>query len=264
MNVEDLVKKYEVDRVEFKQQLPEKAIKYIKSIVGYANTSGGSIVIGVVDGTQEVIGVPTADVPMVCDQIANTVSDMVTPQLLPNIYVADVDGKSIIVCEVYPSPNRPYYVKSLGKEQGAFVRVLGTSRVCGPAILKDLELEGANMSYDALAYLETTYDQRAAKKLCGVIKKYIFEKDGIEKPVASAQLENWGLLKRVDKRLVPTNAFMLLTSNPFQFATVQCALFKGTTRSVFIDKREFGGPLYDQIEQAYQFVLKHINLGATI
>jgi predicted HTH transcriptional regulator len=51
MNVEDLVKKYEVDRVEFKQQLPDKAIKYIKSVVGYANTFGGSIVIGVVDGT---------------------------------------------------------------------------------------------------------------------------------------------------------------------------------------------------------------------
>ncbi|MDF2903568.1 MAG: hypothetical protein K0S25_1206, partial [Bacillus sp. (in: firmicutes)] len=35
-------------------------------------------------------------------------------------------------------------------------------------------------------------------------------------------------------------------------------------RVVFIDKREFTGALYEQIEEAYQFVLKHINLGAEI
>ena len=29
-------------------------------------------------------------------------------------------------------------------------------------------------------------------------------------------------------------------------------------------RREFAGPIYNQIEEAYQFVLKHINLGATI
>jgi predicted HTH transcriptional regulator len=57
---------------------------------------------------------------------------------------------------------------------------------------------------------------------------------------------------------------MMLTDNPFQYVKVQCGLFKGTDRVVFIDKREFKGPLYEQIEQAYNFVLKHINLGAEI
>lgn len=33
---------------------------------------------------------------------------------------------------------------------------------------------------------------------------------------------------------------------------------------MFVDRREFDGPVYDQIEEAYQFVLKNINLGATI
>ena len=30
------------------------------------------------------------------------------------------------------------------------------------------------------------------------------------------------------------------------------------------DRREVDGPVYDQIEEAYRFVLKHINLGAMI
>ncbi|MFP3153291.1 putative DNA binding domain-containing protein [Lachnospiraceae bacterium ZAX-1] len=264
MDVEALIKRYEVERVEFKQELPDKSIKYIKSVVGYANTTGGSIVIGIVDGTQEVVGVAADDIPIMCDKIANAVSDMITPQILPNIYVADVDGKSIVIAEVFPSPNRPYYVKSLGKEEGTFIRVGGTTRLAGAAILKDLELEGANMSYDSLAYLEADYSEKDAKKLCKVIEKYIFEETNAKRRVSLNQLKNWGLIKHVSDGIVPTNAFMLMTSNPFQFAAVQCARFKGTTRSVFIDKREFGGTLYEQIEEAYNFVLKHINLGATI
>lgn len=31
-----------------------------------------------------------------------------------------------------------------------------------------------------------------------------------------------------------------------------------------MDKREYAGPIYEQIEEAYRFVLKHINLGAEI
>ena len=43
-------------------------------------------------------------------------------------------------------------------------------------------------------------------------------------------------------------------------AKIQCALFKGTNRSVFIDKREFGGSIYTQSEEAYKLVLQHIKL----
>ena len=60
---------------------------------------------------------------------------------------------------------------------------------------------------------------------------------------------------------MPTDAFMMLTDNPFREARVQCGLFKGKDRVVFLDKREFNGPLYEQIEEAFQFMLKHINLG---
>lgn len=36
-------------------------------------------------------------------------------------------------------------------------------------------------------------------------------------------------------------------------------MFKGNTRAVFVDKREYTGPLWQQIEDAFQFVLR-INL----
>ena len=56
----------------------------------------------------------------------------------------------------------------------------------------------------------------------------------------------------------------MLTSDYFQFSKIQCAVFKGTTRNVFVDKREYTGPLYEQIEEAVNFVLRNIHLGARI
>ena len=64
--------------------------------------------------------------------------------------------------------------------------------------------------------------------------------------------------------ILPTNAFVLLTENDFPQAKIQCAVFKGTTRSVFIDKKEYTGPIFRQIDEAYQFVLRNIKLGAKI
>ena len=76
--------------------------------------------------------------------------------------------------------------------------------------------------------------------------------------------EDWEILHRRGKELYPTHAFELLTDNRIRFAKIQCALFKGTSRAVFIDQREYDGPIYKQVDEAYQFVLKHINLGAEI
>ena len=41
-------------------------------------------------------------------------------------------------------------------------------------------------------------------------------------------------------------------------------MFKGTTRAIFVDKRDYDGPLWQQAEEAFQFVLRNIRLGARI
>ena len=46
----------ESKNVEFKESLPEKSIKYMKSVVAFANGTGGKIIFGIADKTREVIG----------------------------------------------------------------------------------------------------------------------------------------------------------------------------------------------------------------
>lgn len=48
----------ELKEIEFKEMLPKDSAKYIKTIVAYANAQGGNLIVGVADGTLEVVGVP--------------------------------------------------------------------------------------------------------------------------------------------------------------------------------------------------------------
>ena len=254
-------------KIEYKRELPSKSDKYIKSLVAFANTSGGKLVIGIEDENHEVIGVDEAEVFSMIDTITNVISDTVEPQRVPNITCSTVFGKYIIIVEIYPGNHRPYYIKSIGKERGTYIRIAGSTRHVDSIQLKELELQGMNQSYDETVLVGHELDMDAAQKLCVDIKKHIVETtDGNVKirDVTFQNLENWGIVKRVENILVPTVAFDLLTTNSNRFAKVQCALFKGITRSVFIDKREFEGSLYSQIEESYQFILNHINLGAEI
>ena len=52
----------ESKNVEFKENLPEKSIKYMKSVVAFANGTGGKIIFGIADKTREVVGLYKEDV----------------------------------------------------------------------------------------------------------------------------------------------------------------------------------------------------------
>ncbi len=67
-----------------------------------------------------------------------------------------------------------------------------------------------------------------------------------------------------DGKDYPSNAFAILIGNGGLHVATQCGVFKGTTKEVFVDRREYTGPLWEQIDEAFQFVLRNIHLGATI
>ena len=67
-----------------------------------------------------------------------------------------------------------------------------------------------------------------------------------------------------DGKDYPSNAFAILTGSGGLHVVTQCGVFKGTTKEVFVDRREYAGPLWEQIDETFQFVLRNIHLGATI
>ena len=254
----------ESKNVEYKVTLPDKSEKYMKTIVAFANTQGGKLIVGVDDKTYEIVGVENEILFQLMDGIANAVSDSCMPQIIPDIEPQTIDGKTVIVVSVEAGKNRPYYLKSKGKDNGTYIRVAGTSRQAFPEKIKELEMEGARISWDELTCVGYPISEKSIEILCRDIESFR-EKAGMTgRSVKKEQLMNWKILKQSEGRLMATNAYVLLTSDYFQFSKTQCAVFKGTDRTVFLDKREFTGPIYTQIESAVDFVLRNIRLGATI
>ena len=272
--------------IEFKREIPKRHEKLLKDVIAFSNSTGGKIFIGIEDKTNEVIGIGEKNPFRLADDISNMIFDSCTPIIDPEITIQTLEGRTVVVVEVFPGRMRPYYLKSFGKEQSSYIRINGTSRPADDRKLKELELEGQKISYDTLPEIDMEYSEREAKILCNAMEKVAYdvqttcvtreiqemsldpkqntEKTEIINKMTIEKLEDLGLLCRIGKDLQPTHAFRLMTKNKIRYAKIQCALFKGTERDIFIDKREFDGPLYIQLEDAYRFVLKHINLGAKI
>lgn len=141
--VEDTMFSGESKNIEYKVSLPDKSEKYMKTIVAFANTQGGKLIVGVDDKTHQIVGVENDVLFQLMDGIANAVSDSCVPQIIPDIEPQTVDGKTVIVVSVEAGKNRPYYLKSKGKDNGTYIRVAGTSRQAFPEKIKELEMEGA-------------------------------------------------------------------------------------------------------------------------
>lgn len=269
MTMEEIVHG-ESKNVEFKETLPDKSEKYMKTIIAFANTQGGQLIVGVNDVTREVTGVDMDSVFKIMDRITNAVSDSCTPQIVPDITFQTIEGKTIVVVYVAPGANRPYYMKSRGKEGGTYIRVAGTSRQADADKIKELELEGARISWDELICVGYEVKENAIKNLCRDMNRYRNEmqqrKGNAEKlqQVTRAQLLNWNVIKKTEDGYLASNAFALLTGKHFYYSRTQCAVFAGTDRGEFIDKKEYDGPLYGQIEEAYAFVLRNIRRSAKV
>lgn len=260
----------ESKNVEFKENLPERSIKYMKFVVAFANGNGGKIIFGIADKTNEVVGFDKEDIFKKMDAIANAVSDSCEPAIIPDITLQTIEGKTIIVVEISEGRQRPYYIKALGREGGVYVRVAGTTRLADEYMIKELMFEGSNRYFDQALCTGLIITDQDIDALCKAMKEQAVknshnkEQKASIKDVGRQQLRSWGILIERDGKDYPTNAYAILTGCGGLHIATQCGVFKGTTKEIFVDRREYTGPIWEQIEEAFQFVLRNIHLGATI
>ena len=74
--VEDTMFSEKSKNIEYKVSLPDKSEKYMKTIVAFANTQGGKLIVGVDDKTHQIVGVENDVLFQMMDGIANIFSQM--------------------------------------------------------------------------------------------------------------------------------------------------------------------------------------------
>ncbi len=260
----------ESKNVEYKVAVPGNSEKYMKTVIAYANGQGGRIIFGIDDKTLKVVGMDTDTIFQTIDAITNAISDSCEPRILPDVTLQTVEDKTVIVVEITAGKMRPYYLKSKGIVDGAYIRVSGTTRPVADYMLKELILEGQNRYYDCEICEDLTVTQRDISQLCEEMKLTAMKNTMTQaerarvKEITPNVLLSWGVLAEKNGEIVPTNAYALLTGKARFQPVIQCAVFKGTDRAYFVDRREFGGSIQAQMEAAYQYVLEKINRSMRI
>ena len=264
MLIEEILKG-ESEKTEFKENA--KTNTYIKTVVAFANGNGGKIVFGVKDN-KEIVGVENEFEVM--DGIINAISDNCYPMIVPDISLHTLENKTVILVEIEGGKKKPYYLKSKGMQKGTYIRSGATTRIIEEDyVLKELVLEGENKYFDQQVCHGESVSDEEIEKFCEWLEKLArknSENDTEIRKITRNTLLSWKVLEEKNGRIFPTNAYILLSGkeNWEVSRKIQCGVFKGETRSIFVDKKEFEGSIIMQLEKAYQYVLEKINLASDI
>lgn len=263
MDINSIIQQPEGRRLELKQEMPT-ASDLSKTIIAFANDAGGVLYIGVKDSPREIVGVPEDDLMKVEEQISNLIYDNCTPIIIPEISVINADGLYLIKVQIFRGNNLPYYLKQKGKRGGTHIRVGSSNRLATEEIIAELERQKRNISFDAELFFENELSELNLSQF----ESLFYEKTD-EELNNNNTLKKLNLISKYNDGNRPTNALILFSNGDiknkyFPYAKIECARFKGTSTETFIDQKTFDSNIAQQAEDAYEFVLRHINKGAKV
>jgi predicted HTH transcriptional regulator len=262
MNIKDIIKQPEGRRLEFKAELPENA-DLAKTIVAFANDAGGELYIGVANNPREILGLTEDELVTIEEKVSNIIYDRCYPAIMPDIKFLTEDDKHLIQVSVFRGSTPPYYLKDKGKLQGTYIRVGSSNRQADETIIAELERRKRNISFDSELVLEKPIGELNIDNFKSVFKAKTGEDIDLQ------TLKKLELTKEMRGVEYPTNALVLfsddeLRNSMFHYAKVECARFKGTRSEEFIDQKSIYTNIATQAEETYNFVLRHVNKGATV
>lgn len=226
----------ETDHIELKEIfVPE--IK--KEVVAFTNSDGGTIYIGISDDGK-FLGLNDDDSTM--QQVSNAIRDGICPDvtMFTQLSFVHEEGKTAIKISVARGTKRPYYLRDKGmKPSGVYVRQETSSVPASEDAIRKMIKESDGDSYEdnrsLLQELTFTYTEKELSA-----RNIAFGK---------VQQRNIGVLTVDD---IYTNLGLLLSDQCKH--SIKLAIFQGTDKLVFKDRKDFSGSLFKQLEEVYSAI----------
>lgn len=251
MNYIEILQQPESRMLEFKSKLPSNRQSLLKTIVAFANGSGGSIYIGVRDD-RTVCGIKEEPFDFE-EKLSSIIYDSISP--IPNVFyqTITVEGEIIFLIKVLPGANKPYYFKQLGPEEGTYVRIGSTNRKADVSILTELRRQSRNISFDI--EVDTSFE-------CDIVDMNIvgtfLSWRGLDiKPSVNFLVKN-RLAQRYNHTCHPTVGGILLFSSSlpesYEYAGFRVTRYQGESRADLIHSSSFASGLLLLPEKVMEFV----------
>lgn len=255
MTIEPLWKQPEGKTLDFKRDISSPK-GLIKTLVAFANTAGGKVIIGVDDKSRAPVGIthPLDEEERLCSMIA----DAISPRLVPSVEMVTVENKTLLVVEVFLSGTRPHWVKAEGPETGVYLRLGSTNRQADRELIAELRRLVEGIAFDELPMADLSVDDLDLAALKSMFRG---KHDLDEKEMLTLRL-----LTKDQSRLVPTKGAVLLCGKErglhFPDAWVQCGRFIGRDKARIFDHIDLNDHLPQAVESIMLFLKKHAMRGA--
>lgn len=226
----------ESDSIELKSQvIPD----ICKEVIGFANTNGGTVYIGIEDNGI-IVGVDDED--KIILQLNNMIRDSIKPDITMFVkYEAIIlEDKKVIAIKVQRGTDRPYYLGNKGlKPAGVYVRNGTSTDPASEANIRKMIKETDGDSFENMRSLEQNLSFNATNEQ--------FKKRNIV--FNEAKMKSLGLFLKDGEY---SNVAFLLSDQCT--ATIKTATFNGTDKLNFQDRKEYSGSLFEQMENVYQYL----------
>lgn len=251
--IKKLITEPENKTLEFKLNLSSPK-PWLKTLVAFANSAGGCLIFGVADN-RKVVGI---DNPLEEEErLCSLISDSIAPRLVPNIEMTTVNGKTLLVVEVFLSGTRPHYIKSDGINNGVYIRLGSSNRQADIHLVTELQRGVSGISYDNLPMPHLTKND---------LDLTAIKRDFNIKTLTNSFLQSFKLLINEQGKLVPSQGAILLYGKNRRFhfddAWVQCGRFIGNDKSDIFDHIDIEAPLSKSVDEIMLFLKKHAMRGA--
>ncbi|MBW1956381.1 MAG: putative DNA binding domain-containing protein, partial [Deltaproteobacteria bacterium] len=257
MKIADLLKSPEGKTLEFKRDLSSPQ-NLLKTLVAFANTAGGRVIVGVADKTREPVGVenPLDEEERLC----NLIADSIAPRLVPNVELTTVEGKTLLVVEVFLSNSRPHYLRSQGLDTGVYVRLGSSNRQADRALIGELRRSVEGVSFDEMPMPELTVNDLDLEAIQRTFK-------GVRE-IDEQALSTLKLLVEHQSKRAPSKGGMLLFGHNRTFyfpdCWVQCGRFIGTEKINIFDHIDIDTLLPKAVDEVMLFLKKHAYRSADL
>ncbi len=234
----------ESQTVEFKASFGRETIE---SLVAFANTQGGTVLIGVTDNGS-VCGITIGKETL--NDWLGQIKSSTSPSIIPEINTVFLHNQWIVIIHVHEYPVKP--VNTRGRY---FKRIASSNHQLALSEITDLYLQSLQVSWDAHKAdgesLDTLSVPKIEKFIAHVNKSGRFTLD--QSPILALEK-----LKYVGNGYPNWAAILLFAKEPLRHH-IHIGRFK--TPSMILDDKMIQATLFDAVEEVMLYILSHIKVA---
>ena len=240
------------------KQRNDNELKWLKEIVAFANTQGGTIFVGVNDKTQELEPMNHSEI----DETARLVYQKAEERIEPDVSLRMKElplGKAfkdqyILRIDVEKSERTPVYVHVNGIP-ACYIRQFGRAKTASPEQIAQLVVKSTRIAYDAVL-TDEIYKEEDYQKL---LSKYKETNPG--KTLDDKTLISYGFMD--ENRHLFKGALLFKDDCKDLITLAKCSVYPGFDKggNIVTSSQSYQGCLITVIDEVIDFINNHSTIG---